>query len=186
MAVIALGLFSGSSGESLRKSGKDHGPTGGVDAVGSPSTNTFDSNGSRRLQRHHRPRTVTDDALDVNGTVGTDTLFTCTVISTRLQGLVAAAIPSAAVTAIFIAYSYWGYILHMFTPRYNLFRILRNLAVDLRVNTTLINQHEHFFQIFMAGSNQCETNRNISPACHGFVPLRKMNWHRVPQPLFEA
>ena len=77
MAVIALGLFPGSNGESLRQDGNDHGPTRGVDAIGSPSTNSLDSNGSRRLQRHPRPRPATDDALDVNGTVSTDTLDWC-------------------------------------------------------------------------------------------------------------
>ena len=82
MAVIALGLFPGSDGKSLRENGLDHGPTGGVDAAESLSTNTLDSNGSRRLQRRNRP--VTDDALDVNGTVSTDTLLMCTVLPMRL------------------------------------------------------------------------------------------------------
>ena len=82
MAVIALGLFPSSNGESLRQDGSDHGPIGGVDAAGSLSTNTLDSNGSRRLQRRNRP--VTDDALDVNGTVGTDTLLMCRVLPTRV------------------------------------------------------------------------------------------------------
>ena len=84
MAVIALGLFSGSSGESLRRDGNFNGPTGGVNAVESPSINTSDSNGSRRLQRRHRPQPVTDDALDVNGTVRADTLLMCIVLPTRL------------------------------------------------------------------------------------------------------
>ena len=83
MAVIALGLFPSSNGEPLRHEGNDNGPTGGVDAAESPSTNTFDSNGSRRLRRHPRPKPVTDDALDVNGTVSTDTLLMCIVPSTR-------------------------------------------------------------------------------------------------------
>ena len=82
MAVIALGLFPGSNGESLRQDGIDHGQTGGVDAAGSLLTNSLDSNGSRRLQRRNRP--VTDDALDVNGTVGTDTLWMCRVLATRV------------------------------------------------------------------------------------------------------
>ena len=82
MAVIALGLFPGSNGESLRQDGSDNGLTGDVDAAGSLSTNTLDSNGSRRLQRRNRP--ATDDALDVNGTVGTDTLLMCILLSTRL------------------------------------------------------------------------------------------------------
>ena len=82
MAVIALGLFPSSNGESLRQDGSDHGQTGGVDAAGSLSTNTLDTNGSRRLQRRNRP--VTDDALDVNGTVGTDTLMMCRVFPTTL------------------------------------------------------------------------------------------------------
>ena len=82
MAVIALGLFPGSNGESLRQDGDDDGTIGGVDAAGSLSTNTLDSNGSRRLQRRNRP--VTDDALDVNGTVGTDTLLMRRVFPTRV------------------------------------------------------------------------------------------------------
>ena len=72
MAVIALGLFPGSNGESLRHEANDHGPTPSVAAAESPSTNTLDSNHSRRLQRRNRPDPVTDDALDVNGTVSTD------------------------------------------------------------------------------------------------------------------
>ena len=82
ISVIALGLFPGSNGESLRQGVSDHGPSGGVGAAGSLSTNTLDSNGSRRLQRRNRP--VTDDALDVNGTVGTDTLLKCAVLPARL------------------------------------------------------------------------------------------------------
>ena len=81
MAVIALGLFPGSNGKSLRQDGSDHGPTGGVGAAESLSNNTLDSNGSRRLQRRNRP--VTDDALDVNGTVSTDTLLMRRLLSTR-------------------------------------------------------------------------------------------------------
>ena len=85
MAVIALGLFPSSSGESVRHDENDIGPTGGVDAAESPSINTSDSKGARRLQRHRRPnKAVTDDALDVNGTIATVTLMMYIVQSTRL------------------------------------------------------------------------------------------------------
>ena len=52
--------------------------------------------------------------------------------------------------------------MHMFSPRYNLIMILRNLAVDLLDSTTLIKHHQHVSHPYMVGSTQSETKRNNS------------------------
>ena len=70
VAVIALGHYPGARGSLLRLEPVDHGKPSGVDAAGSPLTNTIDVSSSRRPRsRGRRLQVVNDDALEVNVTV---------------------------------------------------------------------------------------------------------------------
>ena len=70
VAVIAVCLFSRSTGQSLTQEVTDHGPTGRVHVPRAPSTKPWDDTSrARRLQTGARRRGTNDDALDVNGKV---------------------------------------------------------------------------------------------------------------------
>lgn len=79
VAVIALGLYPGAaSANSWRHELASHGPTGGAEVAGIPSTNVVDGSGPSHLDtRRRRLQAANDDAFDVNGTVSDVCCFAC-------------------------------------------------------------------------------------------------------------